>query len=508
MPGQPITLSPNAATGPGQHTPTFRPASLDRIESLDAGPTIGLVEALSSVVESISHGYWIYDIDCHRLYLSKSARDVIGVSGSEFLSDDYLDHCHPADRALVEASIASLRMWESISPPLIHRVVFPDNTIRWVELSGAPLPSHPRFAAGYLSCSTQSGVSASLSTAFSVASDMMAICDKRSGRIIEVNKQFSETLGLHGREVVGRTFPEIGVWSDRDSISHALGLTCDDLEAVWISHNGERLTVRIHSSEVALGNWRCQIFSIRDITDERRKASLLKAAEIRYDGLFLVCPEPLAITTLPEGEILRVNTRFEEVLGYKAADVIGKTTEEVGIWPTKSQRQNILDKLIHLGKVDSTGNEQVETTVRHKSGSLLQCVISSRVVELDGKLCAVSSMKDMTSYRQAEAALRESELKFATAFHSSPDGLVILNVKSRRMIDVNQGFCTMTGYSSESLLNKKPSEADLWNSSAERQAVEDMFLSRGRMYNAEIHLKTRSGYCALKIKLVTKALCD
>ncbi len=64
--------------------------------------------------------------------------------------------------------------------------------------------------------------------------------------------------------------------------------------------------------------------------------------------------------------------------------------------------------------------------------------------------------------QEARQALRESEQKFSTAFDRSPLALVITSLDSGRMVEVNEGFVRLSGYTREEALGRPPDELGLW----------------------------------------------
>ncbi|MBV8515962.1 MAG: response regulator [Acidobacteria bacterium] len=64
--------------------------------------------------------------------------------------------------------------------------------------------------------------------------------------------------------------------------------------------------------------------------------------------------------------------------------------------------------------------------------------------------------------RDVQRALAASEAKFATAFDRSPLALTITSAADGRLIDVNDGFVRLTGYSRAEALGRTPEELGLW----------------------------------------------
>ena len=92
----------------------------------------------------------------------------------------------------------------------------------------------------------------------------------------------------------------------------------------------------------------------------------------------------------------------------------------------------------------------VETGVVKEDDSIVWTDVSAVPVNFpDWKVVVVTS--DITERKQAEEALRESEIKFSVAFHSSPLALFITKLDGE-FIEVNRAFCELTGYSNEEII--------------------------------------------------------
>ena len=64
--------------------------------------------------------------------------------------------------------------------------------------------------------------------------------------------------------------------------------------------------------------------------------------------------------------------------------------------------------------------------------------------------------------REAQRAVRESEKKFSTAFEHSPLALVITSLDDGTLVEVNEGFVRLSGYSREECIGRSPDELGLW----------------------------------------------
>jgi PAS domain S-box-containing protein len=105
-----------------------------------------------------------------------------------------------------------------------------------------------------------------------------------------------------------------------------------------------------------------------------------------------------------------------------------------------------------------------------------------------------------------ERALHRSERMFASAFRSSPDSMSINLFPDGPYLDVNDGFTRLTGYTREEVLDKTPSEMNLWEDPSRRAEIFTQFVQTGELRECEFRLRTKSGQ--LRIGHMSGALLD
>ncbi|MEL7187217.1 MAG: response regulator, partial [Pseudomonadota bacterium] len=102
------------------------------------------------------------------------------------------------------------------------------------------------------------------------------------------------------------------------------------------------------------------------------------------------------------------------------------------------------------------------------------------------------SMIDVTALKIAQLSLRRSEEKYSKAFQSSPDAIVITRLADGHIIEVNEGFETMTGFSREEVLGRRTVELDLWWDEKDRDEAVRLLLEGKHVRNIEADFRTRS----------------
>ena len=95
--------------------------------------------------------------------------------------------------------------------------------------------------------------------------------------------------------------------------------------------------------------------------------------------------------------------------------------------------------------------------------------------------------------QRANTVLRQSELKFATAFSSSPAAASIATLAEGRLIEANANFERDFGWSIADLRGITAMEAGLWPDAAERELWANTLRQHGRTVNYETVWRHRNG---------------
>jgi diguanylate cyclase (GGDEF)-like protein/PAS domain S-box-containing protein len=100
---------------------------------------------------------------------------------------------------------------------------------------------------------------------------------------------------------------------------------------------------------------------------------------------------------------------------------------------------------------------------------------------------------DVTERKSTEDALRLSEEKFFKAFHSSPDAILISRLSDGKLVEVNEGFSHLTGYSREEVLKSSTINLNIWVNPQDRDGYIAALLESQRVCNFEYEFRKKSG---------------
>lgn len=178
-------------------------------------------------------------------------------------------------------------------------------------------------------------------------------------------------------------------------------------------------------------------------TRDREKIQLLQSlqsSEAKYREM--IQQAPIAYQTLDsEGRILSVNDAWLKMLGYAAADCVGKPFIEF-VTPGP-QARNLIELLGMPGL-----SERRVLELRHQEGHPILVSIQARVeFESGGQKSAIHcTFQDITEQNRAHRALEESERKFRLIAGNTEDVIFLYELANQRFEYVSPSVERITGY--------------------------------------------------------------
>jgi PAS domain S-box-containing protein len=184
------------------------------------------------------------------------------------------------------------------------------------------------------------------------------------------------------------------------------------------------------------------------------------------------------------------NDAMAHMYGYDSADqILGARLDDI---MPKSDPKNI-EYLRALYAANYRLNE-VESSELDRYGNPKIILNNLTAIVENGMVVRVwGTQRDITSQKQAEAALQASEERFAKAFQTSPDGLVISRIADGVMLEVNDTFVSLSGYAREELIGKSTLQLGLYADPSSRDRALKILNEQHFVRDFEVMMKQKSG---------------
>lgn len=205
----------------------------------------------------------------------------------------------------------------------------------------------------------------------------------------------------------------------------------------------------------------------QDIDQRKRIEQELYEREERFR--VLVEQSPIAIIEWNNRyEVIEWNAAAERIFGYTRAQAFGKHASFIVPNADRAAVDATFRKLV-TGKTDS--RHIIEN--RKANGQIISCQWShTHITDEAGQSDRLLSIaEDITEKRRAENALSLSEAKFSGAFECNPDSVAIVRMSDGTIIDINQTFEEVTGYTRDEVVGKTSVELQMWVEPEQRAAL-------------------------------------
>jgi PAS domain S-box-containing protein len=217
----------------------------------------------------------------------------------------------------------------------------------------------------------------------------------------------------------------------------------------------------------------------------------------RADELFRALIENASdvITILDAEGIIRYQSpSVEAVLGYKPHELIGMDIAEL-LHPDDLPKWLGSYGALKAGARSGTPQtaQITEERLRHKDGSWRILESIAKVLDMPSGAGIVINSRDITERRQTEARLTESEEKFRKAFMTGTDAFYIATLNEGLLLEVNNRFEEMFGYTREDAIGKTTIQVGLWASPVDRARMVSEAKSQGFVRNMELRGRRKGG---------------
>jgi PAS domain S-box-containing protein len=299
-------------------------------------------------------------------------------------------------------------------------------------------------------------------------------------RFLDVNNSFESLTGLKKDMILGKTVLEI----------------LPDTEPDWIEKYGEvaktgtSFTIQKFSSQLnrmfEITAYRPQLNQFvaifTDITERQKSLDALIESESRFRMLF--DNTPMGIFYYDKNGIIQsVNEPFVKMLDSSIEKLVGFELE-------KLKNKEMLNAInLTLAGQNAFFEGLYESVTSGKIGEIVGKF--TPVFSIDGKVSGgIGIIDDVSEKKKAERELQESQERFVKSFYSSPAAISIIERKTNKIVEVNDSWCRISGYSRDMVIGKKIDKIIRFEKSSKLLLVNEL-KTKNSLHEAEINLFSR-----------------
>lgn len=130
---------------------------------------------------------------------------------------------------------------------------------------------------------------------------------------------------------------------------------------------------------------------------ENTLSDALRTAEERMRTVLRSSPNAIVVSRLSDGAYLEVNDAFLTMFGYARDEVVGRTSLQLGVWESVTERERFIGRLTAGQPV-----RDFETRQRKKGGAWVELLLTAEPFDMGGATCLMITATDIGARRAAE----------------------------------------------------------------------------------------------------------
>jgi PAS domain S-box-containing protein len=310
------------------------------------------------------------------------------------------------------------------------------------------------------------------------------------GRVVHTNEAACRLLDYSREELLSTSIADVDVgclgnrgWAEVFDEVRQNGQLA--LESSQRARDGRIVPVELFMNHLRFDG-RDYVFAFaREIGERKQTERTLHEATERYRVLFDQSPDAVVLVDPATSLPVEFNDVILNILGYEREEFASLPIHhhEVGSSPERVGRRS--------REMVEKGGDEFEMRLRTRAGDVRDMIVNVRPIELAGRTVLHGVLHDITERKNAERVLRESEERFSKAFKSSPLPVLISDLPDGRLIDVNDRFLEITGYSRDEVIGRTSSDLRLWADVAERPKMHEDLQRAGSVRNLRVTYRTK-----------------
>ncbi len=224
------------------------------------------------------------------------------------------------------------------------------------------------------------------------------------GKLIELNRAFTQTFGITAESALGKRPSDLGLWArgeDRDRfVATMVGAgQVQGFETEWKASDGSLRPSMVNAAITELDGAPHCVLAVIDIEERKRAESAIVRSEEKYRVLVEQAADGIFISD-ESGKYVEVNSRGADLLGMSREEIIGLSIADIVATEEIPRVANEVAEL-HAGLT-----VKGEWRMKRKDGSVFWAEVTAKALP-DGRLQGL--VRDISERKQAELAKQQAE---------------------------------------------------------------------------------------------------
>jgi PAS domain S-box-containing protein len=421
-------------------------------------------ERLELAMDAGEYGFWDWNLITNNTYFSPGYYTMIGYDDKELPMnfDTFIKLIHPDDDKNVMQKVQN-----SIESGEPYRVEFrlkcKDGSYKWIMGKGKVYFDDKsgkanRAVGVHIDINERKISELKILELSNIVeqSNVAIIRTDNQFRITYVNKSAEVLTGYSMADIKGELPSVLSAHPDNTNFHNEIfndlkNKPNKEIEFINRHKNGEEYVVLIKINPMynKAGQLTGYVSFYRDITERKHAEEQLRESEIRFNGAIEGTEAGIWDWDMINNTVT-FSKQWKTMLGYREDEVENSFNDWKKLWhPDDAER---IEKAVNDHLEGKTEKYEIVNRLKHKNGSWRWIMTRGKLLKDDkNKPCRwVGTNIDITSQKEAEQKLKESEQNFRTFFETIDD-MVMIGNKQGEIFYTNQAVTKKLGYTQKEL---------------------------------------------------------
>jgi two-component system sensor histidine kinase/response regulator len=273
-------------------------------------------------------------------------------------------------------------------------------------------------------------------------------------RILEANPRFEEMLGYAPGGVLGLASWELDAHQSEAQIRSAFADPLS-VSVLFETHHrcrdGRLLEVEVSANGARIGGREVFVTVNRDITQRKAGQRALQEREALLAAIFDQAAVGIDLVDLETLRFVRFNRASHTLLGYTAEEFARLRLPDIQALSPDAFAPVFA---ANLDRLRVAGALTLELPHRCRDGSLIEALLSLRLMELAGREHILAVWTDISERQRALTALRDREELYRTLVNQAGEAIDLVDAETLCFVEVGEAACRLLGYPREELLGR------------------------------------------------------